>query len=150
MSKTAAELEQLLAALRRISGAQDRHSRLLMRQAGLSLPQYLMLRRLHTAGPGSVGWLARETRLGQATVTAMLDRLARRGLVLRERDPGDRRRTRVCITAAGAALLADMPVLFSAAFESRYRRLSRDERAAILARVGQLAALMDGEGPEPG
>ena len=40
-------------------------------------------------------------------VTRLLDRLEQRGLVLRQRDAGDRRVVRARITAAGLALLAE-------------------------------------------
>lgn len=62
-----------------------------------------MLRLLASEGPLRVGRLAEIRSAGKATVSARIDRLERRGLVRRERDPVDRRAVTVTLTTAGAA-----------------------------------------------
>jgi DNA-binding MarR family transcriptional regulator len=54
-------------------------------------------------GPKSAGELSSGIGLSSAATTTLIDRLERRGLVRRVRDPGDRRRVLVEMTAAGAA-----------------------------------------------
>lgn len=60
-----------------------------------------MLRLLDTLGPRRVGELATARAAGNATVSARIDRLERRGLVERERDPADRRAVVVRLTPEG-------------------------------------------------
>ncbi len=50
------------------------------------------------------GWLGESLRLNSASVTALVDRLERLGHVRRERDPVDRRRVRLIVTAEAKRL----------------------------------------------
>lgn len=54
--------------------------------------------------PRTASAIAREVRLTPAAVTALIDRLERRGYVRRESDPGDRRKVMVRATDAAARL----------------------------------------------
>jgi DNA-binding MarR family transcriptional regulator len=49
----------------------------------------------------SVGELALDTATKPTTLTSLLDRMVRRGYVVRQLDPADRRSFRVCLTDAG-------------------------------------------------
>lgn len=51
--------------------------------------------------------IAREVRLTPAAVTALIDRLERKGMVKRESDPNDRRKVMVRATEKTAAMTAD-------------------------------------------
>jgi MarR family transcriptional regulator, organic hydroperoxide resistance regulator len=53
------------------------------------------------------GQLARAADLNPATITAMLDSLARNGIVERQADPDDRRVILVSLTEAGQELMAE-------------------------------------------
>lgn len=48
--------------------------------------------------------LARCARLEPSTMTGLIDRMTRDGLVCREPDPNDRRAYRICLTEAGKAV----------------------------------------------
>jgi len=76
----------------------------------LTAQQYNALRLLKAARPDSVPTLTLADRLVSRApdITRMIDRLEDRGLVNREKHPGDRRVVRVRITAAGLKLLADI------------------------------------------
>ena len=71
------------------------------RQNGLHPTDLRALVHLLDAGraglTASPGWLAEQLDLDSSSVTALLDRLGRLGLVRRERDPADRRRVRVVV-----------------------------------------------------
>lgn len=77
-----------------------------VQQAGrandLSLRQYAALHGIRD-GASSPGELARLWQVTPAVITGIVDRLERRGLVLREPDPDDRRRLCLALTAAGLA-----------------------------------------------
>lgn len=70
------------------------------------------------------------------TVTVYLKRLEAIGLVSREIDPGDLRRHRLSVTAAGRKMLTRGQALLSEAYGARLARLSAAEQA-------QLAALLE-------
>ena len=59
------------------------------------------------AGPLTVTEAARHMRRSQSTMSAILDRLQRRGLIERLADRRDRRRMLVWLTPAGIAVLAE-------------------------------------------
>lgn len=73
---------------------------------GIDAREYSILSILETDGPGSQQELARLLGKVPAIVVSAVDSLERRGLVERTRDPADRRRTRVTLTAAGTDTLA--------------------------------------------
>jgi len=71
---------------------------------GLSLEQWLVLRRLAAHGDQAMRDLVADTRLNDSTLTRVVDRLASLGLVYREADPVDRRRVRVTLSARGRSV----------------------------------------------
>lgn len=76
----------------------------------LSLAQYNVLRILRGAGPqgATCGEVLGRLIQRDPDVTRLMDRLERRGLLQRWRDPDDRRIVRTHITAAGLDLLASL------------------------------------------
>lgn len=55
------------------------------------------------AVPATPGWLGERVHLSSASTSALLDRLAERGLLARGPDPADRRRTLVTVTDTARA-----------------------------------------------
>ena len=76
----------------------------------LTAQQYNVLRLLKAARPDGIPTLTLADRLVSRApdVTRMIDRLEDRGLVTREKQPGDRRVVRVQIADGGLKLLADI------------------------------------------
>lgn len=70
-------------------------------QFGLTADQFVILTALAEGGEATQKELARRTASDANTVSEMLRRLERRGLVLRERDETDGRARRVSLTATG-------------------------------------------------
>ncbi len=73
---------------------------------GLTPTQWAALARLGEEGAASQNHLGRLTAMDPATVQGVIQRLEKRGLIDREPDPDDRRRTRLKLTAEGAELVA--------------------------------------------
>jgi len=140
------ELEdEILTAIRRIVRAIDLHSRKLVEQAGLTGPQLATLRTAMRLGPVSIGSLARSVQLGQPTVSGILDRLARRGLVRRDRSNTDRRSVVITVTPAGAQALQDTPSLLQDRFASELEKLEDWERHQVLSVLQRIASMMAAE-----
>jgi len=136
----------VVEALRRISRAMERHSHALEHQVGLTVPQLAVLRQLEAAEPLSIGDLTRSVHLSQATVTGILDRLERRGLVRRRRDARDRRKVHVRLTEAGAEAVRRAPPLLHERFLAALGRLPDWEQMQILASLRRVVALMESAG----
>jgi DNA-binding MarR family transcriptional regulator len=109
---------------------------------GISPTQRSILNTLERRGPLTHGELAMSERVRPPTITAAVDRLEQDGLVVRERDPVDRRVARVAITDAGLELLRTARRERTAYLEQRLRALSAADRAAIAAAVPALARLL--------
>ena len=140
--------EQVIAALRRITRAIDLHSRLLLQKYGLTAPQLAALHTIQRKQPIAVGALAKEIHLSQGTVTGILDRLEKRGLVVRTRGNQDRRSVLVELTEAGDKLVLEAPSLLQERFHRELSRLQEWEQTMILATLQRIASMMDAEAIE--
>lgn len=84
-----------------VSGRATRREGLLPQQHQL----ILAIRAAERPEETTVGYLAERMFLRHHSVVGLVDRLARRGLVRRDRHPGDRRRVIVALTPKGDAVL---------------------------------------------
>lgn len=135
--------DEVLTALRRIVRAIDLHSRALEQDHGLTGPQLLTLRRLEDLGSTSVGRLADALALSQPTVTGIVTRLERRGLVERRRSSSDRRRVIVTVTPAGREMLARAPSPLQSVFVERFESLEPWEQHLIVSSLHRVVAMME-------
>ena len=81
------------------------HTRPSLREQGLSDQQWRVLRVLGEHGTVETGRVAREAFILGPSLTGVLARMERDGLVRRERDPEDQRRSVVEATARGLKLV---------------------------------------------
>jgi DNA-binding MarR family transcriptional regulator len=137
--------DDVLRALRRITRAIDLHSRHLATTYGLTVPQLVCLRVVGSRGPMSPSQLANEVSLSQATITGILDRLAARDLITRERSSSDRRVVTVRISDAGRTLVESAPSPLQERFVARLGALSHEEREIIRLTLNKIVRMMDGE-----
>ena len=75
---------------------------------GVTPGQYGVLSYLWETGQANPRELARELSLENSTISGVLDRMQKKGLIDRLLDPGDRRSIQVVLTPAGRALEADV------------------------------------------
>ena len=101
---------RVMDGLRRIVHALHVGTRASERAVGLSGAQLFVLRQLYAESGQSLGDLARRTRTTQSSVSEVVARLVKRGLVAREPSTQDRRRAVLTLTPDGAALAAAGPV----------------------------------------
>jgi DNA-binding MarR family transcriptional regulator len=140
----------VLAALRRIIRAIDLHSRTLVQRYGLTGPQLVVLKELAESSPQTVSELAHAVNLSQATLTGILDRLDRKGLVERVRSTEDRRKVIVSSTDAAETLIAQAPPLLQEHFTHAFSGLPEWEQTQILSSLQRIVALMEAESVEAG
>ncbi len=135
----------IVSALRRIVRAIDLRSRRLFEKSGLTGPQLLVLREASRLCAAPISALARVVDLSQPTVSGIIDRLERRGMVRRARSTGDRRAVMVTVTLEGGRTLRSAPSLLQDRFRSELARLEEWERTQLLATLQHVAAMMDAE-----
>jgi DNA-binding MarR family transcriptional regulator len=135
----------ILAALRRIIRAIDLHSRDLLQHYGMTTPQIVTLREAVRLQPVTAGALAQAVHVSQATMTGILDRLERQGLVSRVRDTRDRRTVMVTATEEGLQFLNKAPSLMHDRFRTELSRLEDWEQSSMLAVLQRIANMMGAE-----
>ena len=138
-------LEQVLMSLRRVIRATDMHSTHLAKISGLTAPQILLLQAIRKLEGATVGQLAREVSLSQATVCSILDRLERKGYLERERSKVDKRKVHVQLTDSGIEILRDAPLPLQEHFSSQFNDLQEWEQSMIIASLQRVACMMDAE-----
>ena len=107
-----------------------------LREHGLSDQQWRVLRVLGEHGMVETGRVAREAYILGPSLTGVLARMERDGLVRRERDPADQRRTVVEATAKGLKMVERL----SRSVENHYQWL---EKSLGRQKLAQLYELLD-------
>jgi len=143
MSQITHNEHEVLIALRQIIRATDLHSKQLMKASGLTIPQVLVMRAIDELGGVTVRRISEQVSLSQATVTTVIDRLASREMVVRERNAKDRRVVNARLTEKGSQALKEAPPLLQESFSQRYERLPHWEQTQILSALQRVAEMMD-------
>ena len=144
-SKNMSDHHDVLVAFRKITRAIDLQSKKLMREVGLTAPQLLVLKVIEAEGSVIPSNVAREVHLSQATVTSILDRLEKAGLILRTRSETDRRVIHLELTSEGHAKAQSAPDLLQAGFIEKFDSLESWERHQLVASIQRIASMMDAE-----
>lgn len=133
----------VLIALRKIIQSIALNSKSLVKRVGLTGPQLMILQEVVHTGEVSAGEVAKAISLSQGTVTGIIERMEKRGLVVRRRSNSDRRRVLVQATTAGNSLLETAPPIMQEAFVERFSSLQVWEQTMILSALQRLVAIMD-------
>lgn len=134
--------EEVLICLRKIIQKIDIQSKYLVKTVGLTGPQLTILQEVAKKEEAPVGEIARAISLSQATVTGIIERLEKRGLVSRNRSDIDRRKVLVKATAEARALLHKAPPLLQESFVEAFGLLEGWEQSMILSSLQRLVSMM--------
>jgi DNA-binding MarR family transcriptional regulator len=130
----------------------DEMSRL-VKEHGLSMPQFATLQDLDARAPRSVSAIAAHLNLSLASTSHLVDRLVVKGLVRRSEDPDDRRQKRVDLAPAGRALVAETHARSAGVLDALLREVApatRSELERVLADVvADLSAARGGAATRP-
>ncbi len=138
-------IEEVLVALRRVIRATDLYSKQLAKTTGLTAPQILLLQTIRDRGDATIGELANEISLSQATVTSILDRLERRELVYRERSKEDKRKVHAYLTDLAVDILKETPIPLQEQFTRQFGDLQTWEQTMIISSLQRVAQMMDAQ-----
>jgi len=135
----------LLIAIRQITRAIDMSSKRLVKSAGLTAPQLLVLRTLSLEDPRKPSDIAKDVYLSQATVTSIVDRLAKAEFVRREKSKRDGRVIHIFLTDKGQNRLKAAPPLLQENFTRQFECLESWEQTLLLSSLQRLANMMNAE-----
>lgn len=141
-SRSPADVQPILDAIRRIVQGLRAASHEAQRRSGLTAAQLFVLRRLAEADGMSINELAERTFTHQSSVSAVASRLVARRLVDRRQDASDRRRHLLVLTSAGRRALASMPYLAQERLVDAIRLLSPSARRQTGASLTRMADAM--------
>ena len=126
------EVDQVLEAILYLYTESRRITKELARRADLTGPQLTVVKLLEQIGDLSLSELSERIRAQNSTVTGIIDRMEREGLVTRERSKEDRRVVYIKLTAKGRELARDIPVEPMEIFRSALETLSAQEMRELM------------------
>jgi DNA-binding MarR family transcriptional regulator len=106
-------------------------TRYLADRQGLAFTSVLVLAILDSDGPTRLTALATAEGISQPSMSQLVQRLERQGLVVRLSDPGDRRAALIGITDAGRALMAERQRAIRDRLAGLLATLSAEDEAAL-------------------
>jgi DNA-binding MarR family transcriptional regulator len=116
----------------------------------ISVSQAFALHELDTGTPLSQRDLAERLHLEKSSVSRLAAEMERNGLLIRERDPANRRLYRLRLTDRGRAMHASMATAFHAHYEQWVAAMTPAERDALLVGLSAFVRVMrEGQGGEP-
>lgn len=136
-------IDDSLIALRRILRATELFGRELARSAGLTAVQFRVLQVINEKGDCTAKEISQRMRVSQATVTSLVDRLVRQGMVVREKSQTDRRQTNILITENGRRTIEDAPDPLQQRYVRSFEALDDWEQAMLVASLERVAAMLD-------
>jgi DNA-binding MarR family transcriptional regulator len=135
-------ISEVLKSLRQVIRATDLHSSHLAKTAGVTAPQLLLMQAIRSREGATIGQLAAQISLSQATVSSILDRLEKRELIYRERSKQDKRKVHAQLTQAGIDVLRDKPVPLQEHFSRQFAQLQEWEQTMIISALQRVACMM--------
>jgi len=134
-----ANVDQVLEAIIYLSTETRRVTKELARRANVTGPQLTVVKLLETIGDLSLSELSDKIRAQNSTVTGIVDRMEREGLVLRVRSTTDRRVVRIHLTDKGQELAREIPVEPMEILRSALSGLTATETTELLRLMTKVA-----------
>ncbi len=136
---------EILISLRKIIQATDLHSRSLNKHFGLTGPQLIVLEEVSNHKRISVTGLAKAIFLSQATVTDIINRLVKKGYLIKKKSDRDKRQVWISLSETGAEVLKQAPPPLQETFIERFSNLADWEQLMILSAFERVVGMMSAE-----
>jgi len=114
-------------------------------ELGLTMTQLRVLFLLRTEDGASAGALAESLKVTPSTLTRIVDRLVRQGLIRRETDDGDRRLVRHYLSTSGASTVEELERSGRARMDEVMDRLSAHQLERLVSALEDLTAALDAQ-----
>jgi DNA-binding MarR family transcriptional regulator len=126
------EVDQILETIIYLYTESRRITKELARRAELTGPQLTVVKMLETVGDLSLSDLSDRIRAQNSTVTGIIDRMEREGLVVRSRSTEDKRVVHIRLTEKGERIAREIPVEPMEVFRSALSGLTGGEMRDLL------------------
>ena len=136
-------ITEIMQSLRRIFKAIQDYSYDVSDKFGTTGPQLWALKTISQNESLSLGELGRRMYLHPSTITGLIDRLEKKGLVERDRDQTDRRVIKLRLTSKGKGLVKRAPNPIQGKMIYGLRKLKRKELNSIHHSVQKLVEVME-------
>jgi DNA-binding MarR family transcriptional regulator len=136
---------EALIALRQIQRKTELASKRLASLTNLSPSQLWVMEVLKDEQEVSLSELVAKTQLKNATITALVDKLVDRKLVLRRKCDEDRRRVWIRLTPEGETMFDEAPDLLQTVFEDRFLDLPDWHQSMLISALERVVSLLDAE-----
>ncbi|MBX3182274.1 MAG: MarR family transcriptional regulator [Polyangiaceae bacterium] len=148
------ELDRVVEAVLYLYTESRRITKGVAGQYGLTGPQLAVVKLLEPVARLSLSELSWRIRAKNSTVSGIIDRMEREGLVTRERSLSDRRVVHISLTEAGRQLACEIPVepfhIFRTVLSELSPRDARDLKRVLTRLARRVEELVSEAGPEPG
>jgi len=140
---------EVLRSIRQIVRRIAEHSKYLSREVGLTVPQLMCLKAIgefeikQGVDEITVAMVGKRVQLSAATVSRIVDRLVRAGLVARERRAKDRRKVCLSLTPSGLERFQTLPTPLQEKFVTRFMELEQSDRFALLESLRKITDMME-------
>lgn len=134
---------QIIMRLRQILQEMSKHSKFILENHKVTVPQLICLHEVYEHGPISIGALTKIVYLNNSTVTGIIDRLEKRELVRRTRISKDRRQVHVEITEPGIKFIQQAPKPIKDQFVDRIVSMDAEKIALILWSLEMLVVMLE-------
>jgi DNA-binding MarR family transcriptional regulator len=138
------EVDSILEAIVYLYTESRRVTKEVARRVDLTGPQLTVLKMLEGLGDLSLSELSERIRAQNSTVTGIIDRMEREGLVVRARSTEDRRVVHIRLTEKGARIAREIAVEPMEVFRGALESLSAGEMRDLLRILTKIAQRVQG------
>ncbi|GGF53316.1 MarR family transcriptional regulator [Mameliella alba] len=138
-------VDTCLIAIRRILRATELYGRELKQTSGITAVQFRVLQIISERSHATAKEISVRMRVSQATVTSLVDKLVRQGMVVREKSEQDRRQTNIHITPKGRQTLDEAPDPLQQRFVRKFDAMEDWEQSMLVSSLERVAAMLDAE-----
>ncbi|MEL0436443.1 MarR family winged helix-turn-helix transcriptional regulator [Phycobacter sp. K97] len=138
-------IDSSLIALRRIVRATELFGREIHQTTGVTPAQFRVLQIISEHGYATAKAISLRMRVSQGTITSLVDKLVRDGLVVREKSNQDRRQINITLTDKGSQILDEAPDPLQQRFVRKFNAMEDWEQAMLVASLERVAAMLDAD-----
>lgn len=135
----------ILIKIRKIVRSIDIESKKIQKDYGVSIPQVLCLSYLHESPnyQSTQGEIKNFLSLNSSTVSGIINRLEKKGLLARLPKSGDKRVVNIALTSAGDILLSTIPSLLHEQLSEKLQKLDDSEIKKVEESLDTLVHLLE-------
>ena len=138
-------ISEIMQSLRRIIKSLQDYSQMVSSHFGITGPQLWALKTIYQRGNLSLGELSKGMYLHPSTVSGVVDRLEKKGFVLRDRTEKDRRVVKACLTPKGKMLVRRAPNPVQGKMIYGLRKLKKEKLNLVYESVQELVGIMEAQ-----